>query len=77
LKFFTPDAHWTWYVTEGGPHGEDFLFFGYVVGDDEEWGYFILSELESVRGLLNLPVERDLYFTPAAFSVAMKREGRR
>jgi hypothetical protein len=43
LKFFTPDSDWTWFATEGEPQGDDFLFFGYVCGLEEEWGYFVLS----------------------------------
>jgi hypothetical protein len=61
LKFFTPDANWTWYPTEFD--GED-TFFGLVSGYEVELGYFTLSELEEVRGGLALPIERDLYFTP-------------
>ena len=61
VKFFTPDSHWTWYATEFD--GED-LFFGLVHGDEEEIGYFRLSELQQVRGLFNLPVERDRFFRP-------------
>lgn len=60
-KFFTPGSNWTWYAVEYD--GED-LFFGYVIGFVGEWGYFSLSELESVRGALGLPIERDLYFDP-------------
>ena len=60
-KFFTPDAHWTWYATEFD--GDD-TFFGYVVGDFPELGYFCLSELERIRGCLGLPVERDRFFRP-------------
>lgn len=67
-KFFTPDAGWTWYVTEGSPEGDDFIFFGYVIGLEREWGYFSLNELQSVRGPLGLSIERDLYFTPQRFS---------
>ena len=67
-KFFTPDANWTWWVTEGEPDGEDFRFFGYVRGLEEEWGYFLLSDLESARGPLNLPVERDLHFQSGRFT---------
>ncbi len=59
-KFFL--SGWTWYVTEGGPQEDDFLFFGFVVGLESEFGYFLLSELESVRNQLGLAVERDLYF---------------
>ena len=64
-KFFTPDSNWTWFVTEGSPEGDDFIFFGYVCGFEEEWGYFSLNELESVRGPLHLSIERDLFFRPA------------
>lgn len=74
-KFFTPDSSWTWYVTEGSYVDEDgyydtdkekvdYLFFGLVVGLETELGYFSLSELESVRGPLGLPIERDLYWQP-------------
>ena len=61
-KFFLPGTGWTWYVTEGGEQEEDFLFFGFVVGLESEFGYFLLSELESVRSRLGLTVERDLAF---------------
>jgi Protein of unknown function (DUF2958) len=61
-KFFMPGTGWTWYVTEGGEQEGDFLFFGFVVGFESEFGYFLLSELESVTTPLGLHVERDLSF---------------
>ena len=67
-KFFLPGTGWTWYVTEGGEQGNDFLFLGFVVGLDSEFGYFVLSELESVRSPLGLAVERDLAFTEGRFT---------
>lgn len=63
VKFFTPDAGWTWYASEFD--GKD-TFFGLCVGDEAELGYFSLSELENLRGKLGLPVERDLYFEPTS-----------
>jgi hypothetical protein len=72
-KFFTPDSNWTWLVTEGSAEDDDFLFFGYVIGLEEEWGYFVLSELESVRGHLGLAIERDLHFQPGPFSKVIER----
>lgn len=69
-KFFTPDAQWTWYATEGEPVKDDsgaeidFQFFGLVAGLEKELGYFMLSELEQVRGGMGLPIERDLYWQP-------------
>lgn len=61
VKFFTPDGGWTWYATEFD--GKD-TFFGLVDGLEKELGYFSLSELQSVRGKLGLPIERDRYFQP-------------
>jgi hypothetical protein len=74
IKFFTPDTTWTWYVTEGAPANDDFIFFGYVVGIEKEWGYFSLAELTAARGPLNMPIERDLYFKPTRFSEAIKSD---
>lgn len=73
VKFFTPDSSWTWYATEGGVEGRDFLFFGYVVGFEPEWGYFALSELQSIRGKLGLPIERDRHFKPCPASVITEK----
>lgn len=61
VKYFTPDSSWTWYGVEFD--GED-TFFGLVDGHFKELGYFNLSELESVRGPMGLPIERDLYWQP-------------
>lgn len=61
-KFFTPDGSWTWYATEYDP--ETRMFFGLVDGFDKELGYFSLDELESGRGSLGLPIERDAWFKP-------------
>ena len=65
-KFFTPDGNWTWYATEYDP--ETRMFFGLVDGFDKELGYFSLDELESVRGSLGLPIERDAWFQPTKLS---------
>ena len=61
LKLFTPDSGWTWYITEYD--GKDMLF-GLVDGQDKELGYVSLSELESVRGPMGLPIERDIHWQP-------------
>ena len=70
VKFFTPDSSWTWYAVEFD--GED-MFWGWVQGFEEEFGTFSLSELESVRGKLGLPVERDKFFEPTALKELMKK----
>jgi hypothetical protein len=68
-KFFTPWTNFTWFVTEGeaelddaGQPTGDYLFFGYVKGFENELGYFVLSELESISGPFALKIERDLLF---------------
>jgi len=65
-KFFTPDSNWTWFVTEYDPIQR--LCFGLVCGFENEFGYFSLDEIESVRGPLGLSVERDLHFIPKLLS---------
>ena len=88
VKFFTPDSNWTWYASEGSPVDEDgnydtdkekvgFILFGLVVGFEMELGYFDLGELEEVRGPLNLPVERDLYFKPKPLEELMALHSRK
>jgi hypothetical protein len=72
VKFFFPAGRWTWFVTEGQQEEEDFIFFGYVIGDFEEWGNFSLTELQSVS-VHGLTVERDLYFKQGAFSDVLAR----
>ena len=70
LRLFTPDSGWTWHLTEGSPITDesgkevDFHFFGLVDGQFRELGYVALSELESVRGPMGLPIERDLHWQP-------------
>ena len=71
-KFFFPASGWTWLVTEGEKQGEDFLFYGHVTGFDQEWGYFMLRELDEVE-VSGFRIERDIYFQPVPFSKLMDR----
>ncbi len=64
VKFFCPWNQWTWFATEGEQQGDDFIFFGYVIGHEREWGYFSSNELQSVTGPGGLKIERDIYFSP-------------
>ena len=68
-KFFCPWNRWTWYATEFD--GED-MFFGWVVGDEQELGYFLLSDLEKTIGPARLQIERDLHFKPTRLSIIRK-----
>ena len=71
VKYFTPSLNWTWFAISGEPvldessRQQDYRFFGLVFGYEKEFGYFLLSELEEVRGPMGLPIERDLHFKPA------------
>jgi hypothetical protein len=68
-KFFNPTGAGTWYATEYEPESK--MFFGYVsiFGDwNDEWGYFSLEELESLKGPFGLGIERDIYFVSKPFS---------
>ena len=64
-KFFNPCGAGTWYVLEAEklPNG-DYRFFGIVDLFEREYGYFLLSQLQSVRNRFGLGIERDKYFTP-------------
>lgn len=79
VKFFTPDSNWTWYASEGEPvldedgNEIDFRFFGLVDGFVKEYGYFVLSELESGRGPWGMKVERDRHFSPKSLQDLMER----
>ena len=64
VKLFTPDAGCTWLLTELDPTEPDIAFGLCDLGMGcPELGSVRISELESVRGKLGLPVERDRYFT--------------
>lgn len=69
-KFFLPASGWTWFVTEGEETGDDFLFFGHVIGFEAEWGYFTLRELEEVN-IDGLVIERDGCFGPRKLSICL------
>src|SRR4051794_9458348 len=62
-------------LSEYDPSTDDAVFFGYVQGEEGELGYFRLSELERVRGMFGLPVERDRYFQPQPLSSIQRASG--
>jgi hypothetical protein len=63
VKLFTPDAGCTWLLTELDPEDPDTAFGLCDLGMGcPELGSVRISELESVKGPLGLPVERDLHF---------------
>ena len=76
VKWFTPDSSYTWYITERNPHTG--RCFGVTVNPASnmpwELGYFDQKEIESVRGKLGLPVERDKWFKPQPLSQVKAKE---
>jgi hypothetical protein len=63
VKLFTPDGACTWLLTELDPEDPDIAFGLCDLGMGfPELGCVRISEIESVRGGLGLPVERDLHF---------------
>ena len=74
-------ADWLWYSADwmlgtvnDEPHpdeygeGTGFEFFGLVVGQETELGFFSSAELITVRGPYGEQIERDVHFTPCKLS---------
>ena len=77
VKLFTPDAQCTWLLTELDPEDTDIAFGLCDLGMGcPELGSVQISQLESVRGQLGLPVERDLYFSTSKTISAHAAEAR-
>jgi len=76
VKWFTPDSSFTWYITERDPNTGE--CFGVTVNPASnmpwELGYFDQHEIESVRGKLGLPVERDEWFKSQPLSEVKAKE---
>ena len=73
-RYFDPCGSYTWYATEFDPERRE--FFGFVCGDEEEWGLFSLAELQRARGALKLGIERDFHFEEMPLRAALERDGR-
>ena len=64
VKYFNPCGAGTWLITEGEKQADgDWMFFGYCHIFEWEWGYVMLSELESIKLPFGLHIERELYGT--------------
>ena len=64
MRFYHPLAQWSWYAVEYDP--EDKVFFGWMDGEFQEWGYFHLLEMAflDVRGVRMM---WDVDFMPVRF----------
>lgn len=62
VKYFNPCGAGTWLITEGEKQEDgDWLLYGYCNIFEWEWGYVMLSELESVKLPFGLTIEREMY----------------
>jgi hypothetical protein len=65
VRLFTPDAGCTWLLTELDPLDPNIAFGLCDLGmGSPELGSVRISEIESLRGALGLPVESDHHFEP-------------
>ncbi|QTE21084.1 DUF2958 domain-containing protein [Polaribacter cellanae] len=78
-KYFNPVGAATWYATEYDPKTN--ICFGYVEnlvsspnGIYDEWGYFSLKELASVKLPFGLSIERDRHFNEITFKEQMEKK---
>jgi hypothetical protein len=77
VKLFTADAGCTWLLTEIDPENEDLAFGLCDLGMEcPELGSVSLSEIAALRGMLGLPVERDLHFKAEKSLTAYADEAR-
>lgn len=76
VKFFSPYSNWRWFAVEYDPVEK--TFYGLVMGHEEEWGYFSLSEFEEINRKSFVPkIERDLYFSPTKMADVVAEYGRK
>jgi hypothetical protein len=72
LHFFVPDSPHHWYVAEGSPATNDFVFFGFHIGseleEDWNWKEFRLSELQVFGSGGGAAVSRDPEFKTGRFT---------
>ena len=72
VKLFNPSGAGTWYIAGFDPATG--LCFGVADIHEAEMGDFDINELIAVRGLFGLPIERDLFWSPARVSALLRAE---
>ncbi len=72
-KFFDPYSRRTRFATEYDE--ENHICFGFVVGVEDERGYFSLHELEAYEWPFGIGIERDAHFQKCTFSELKEKEG--
>lgn len=69
-KLFLANFSWVWYAIEFDSKN---TCYGYVVGNDDELGYFTLSELYTVQDKVGTPIEIDIFFDPIRLHELQRR----
>ncbi len=64
----------TWYIIAATFLETDAIFYGYIVGWDEELTYFNRSDLELLAAQEDAAIEYDATFTPCRLSEVVARE---
>lgn len=73
LKWFTPDGPFTWYVTCWDKQDTVWAYVVNTAWAIQEQGVVSIQEIKSVRGALNLPVERDIIWKATPLTEVIKR----
>jgi len=60
MKFYEINTGWQWFLCEYS--NDDKIAFGYVMGHENEWGYFSITEMEGIH-----TIRRDKEFKPLMF----------
>lgn len=66
IKLFNPTGIGRWFIAGFDP--ETGLAYGVAELHEREAGDFDLNEIAAHRGLMGLPIERDLFYTPKRVS---------
>lgn len=78
VKYFNPYGAGTWIITEAEKQADgDWLLFGYCHIFEWEWGYVLLSELQTTKVNVfgyKLGLERDLYISDNATVADLVKE---
>lgn len=74
VRLFNPTGAGTWWITAYDP--ETGICEGVAEIFEREAGDFSMSELVEFRGLMGLPIERDLHFKPKRVSEILTGTGR-
>lgn len=62
IKLFNPCGQGTWYLTEYDPNEK--LAFGLCDLGEPELGYVSIAELEELKLLYGMKIERDIHWNP-------------